>query len=433
MIMKRRQFITRTALLGAAGLVTPVPKLYGSEHSDYSGPLLATLQIDGGWDVTSYCDPKENQVGERKITNWSDSNSTQVAGNLPYAPIANNQWFFEKHHQNILVINGIDAQTNSHTTGVLHNWSGRNAAGLPSLSSLFTACNAPNLPISYINFGGFSSTSGLVRFSRLNDVSALRTLVDPGLSEYDPTRTNRSPEDLSRIARYRRERITRFLAKPDSFGLKRSNLEAMDAALRNRGSISRIKDFLPAAGEIAQEESITRETNSSLRRQIQLTMSGFESGLCCASDLIVSGFDTHTNHDELHEPLLAHVNESIDMIWTEAEARGFSDRLTLVVASDFGRTPHYNPDNGKDHWPIGSAMVMQERPQWGNRVIGSTDEGHNAHNISPTSLARDDANGSIIYPRHVHQAIRNLLDIDTVARDNGFGFTNSEDFDFFHG
>ena len=96
--MKRRQFITRTALLGAAGLVTPVPKLYGSEHPDYSGPLLATLQIDGGWDVTSYCDPKENQVGERKITNWSDSNSTQVAGNLPYAPIANNQWFFEKHH-----------------------------------------------------------------------------------------------------------------------------------------------------------------------------------------------------------------------------------------------------------------------------------------------------------------------------------------------
>ena len=106
----------------------------------------------------------------------------------------------------------------------------------------------------------------------------------------------------------------------------------MDAALRNRGSISRIKDFLPAAGEIAQEESITRETNSSLRRQIQLTMSSFESGLCCASDLIVSGFDTHTNHDELHEPLLAHVNESIDMIWTEAEARGFSDRLTLVLS-----------------------------------------------------------------------------------------------------
>ena len=119
------------------------------------------------------------------------------------------------------------------------------------------------------------------------------------------------------------------------------------------------------------------------------------------------------------------------MIWTEAEARGFSDLLTLVVGSDFGRTPHYNSDNGKDHWPIGSAMVMQERPHWGDRVIGSTDEGHNAHNISSASLVRDDANGSIIYPRHVHQAIRNLLDIDTVARDNGFGFTNSEDFDFF--
>jgi hypothetical protein len=430
--MKRRKFLSHTMLLGASGLAIPTARLYAADSPDYQGPLLATLQIEGGWDVTSYCDPKENQAGEPVITNWSMQNQIQTAGNIGYAPIVNNQWFFEKYHQDLLVINGIDAQTNSHTTGVLHNWSGRNAAGFPSLAALFAAHNAPNLPISYINFGGFSATSGLIRFSRLNDIAALRTLLDPGLSEYDPNQTDRSAEDLSRIARYRRDRIARLLSKPDSFGSMRTNLEAMDAALQNRASITRLKDFLPQGSEVAQQDQVNSETRSSLRRQIQATISGFQSGLCCASDLIVHGFDTHTNHDELHQPLFTHVNESIDMLWTEAEARGLADRLTLVIGSDFGRTPFYNSDNGKDHWPIGSVMVMQKNPAWGNRTIGSTDAGHNAYAISPASLQRDDANGSIIYPKHVHQAIRSLLGIDDIARVNGFGFTNSEDFDFFH-
>ena len=62
----------------------------------------------------------------------------------------------------MLVINGIDAQTNSHTTGVLHNWSGRNAEGFPSITALFAARFAPKQPLSYLSFGGFSQTAGII-------------------------------------------------------------------------------------------------------------------------------------------------------------------------------------------------------------------------------------------------------------------------------
>ena len=51
------------------------------------------------------------------------------AGNIPYAPFANNTAFFEKYHSRMLVINGVDAQTNSHTVGIVHDWSGRTAEG----------------------------------------------------------------------------------------------------------------------------------------------------------------------------------------------------------------------------------------------------------------------------------------------------------------
>ncbi len=177
--MRRREFLKNTALLGAMGLMTPSARLYGAIAGGYSGRLLVQLQADGAWDVSSYCDPKVNQPGEQAITNWSSSNDIQTAGNIPFAPFANNVDFFNKYYQDILVINGVDAQTNAHTTGVTHNWSGRNSVGYPTLTAMFAARNASDQPLSYINFGGFSQTGNLIRFTRLNDVNALTEILKP--------------------------------------------------------------------------------------------------------------------------------------------------------------------------------------------------------------------------------------------------------------
>jgi len=131
--MKRRDFLIKSMLLGITGMAMPVPRIYGASEEGYSGRLLITLQAEGGWDVSSFCDPKENQRGEKPITNWSKSAKTQEVGNILYAPFAKNDWFFKKYHQDMLVINGVDAQTNSHTTGVIHNWSGRTLRDSPRL------------------------------------------------------------------------------------------------------------------------------------------------------------------------------------------------------------------------------------------------------------------------------------------------------------
>ena len=156
------------------------------------------------------------------------------------------------------------------------------------------------------------------------------------------------------------------------------------------------------------------------------------TGMACASDLYLGGFDTHANHDRIHEPLLTHLTGAIEYLWQQAELRGVADRLVVVVASDFGRTPHYNADAGKDHWPIGSVLVMERGATWGNRVVGLTDEGHNAFRINPNTLQRDDRNGTIIYPKHVHKALRRYLGIENHANQQGFPFNNTEDFDFFN-
>ena len=84
-----------------------------------------------------------------------------------------------KHHRRLLVINGVDAQTNSHTVGIVHNWSGRNSEGYPATPALFAAHHAPALPVSYVNFGGYSETGGLTRYTRLDNPDLLRSIAYP--------------------------------------------------------------------------------------------------------------------------------------------------------------------------------------------------------------------------------------------------------------
>ena len=162
-----------------------------------------------------------------------------------------------------------------------------------------------------------------------------------------------------------------------------------------------------------------------------MSLAAFSAGVCCSADLFTSGYDTHADHHALHGALFSYLTDSIDFFWTSAETAGFADRITLLIGSDFGRTPNYNSGKGKDHWPIGSFIVMESSPSWGNRVIGETDEGHNALAISPSTLLRDDGNGTVIYPAHFHKAFRRYLGLGESSVDQNFQVLTTEDFDFF--
>ena len=439
-MMKRRELLTKALMLGATGLIFPVPRIFGATTDPYTGRLLVTLQADGGWDVSSFCDPKMNQPGEKEITNWSKTKEIQTAGNITFAPFARNKEFFEKYYKNMLVINGIDAQTNSHTTGVLHNWSGRNAEGFPSITALFAARNAPKQPLSYLSFGGFSQTAGIIRFSRLDDVNSLRGILVPEWRYHHVNQDNpeenwpvysRRSSDMERIRKYRNWRIERMQMKSELLNRQRYNLEAYAEALESKSALSNFTNYLPDESEILPDVQVNEWERSNLPRQIQMTVAAFKSGLASAADLRTGGYDTHTDHDNRHESLFGHFTDMIDLFWTQAGEAGIADRITMVIGSDFSRTPHYNADNGKDHWPIGSVIVMEQNPSWGNRVVGLTDEGQNAYKINPNTLQRDDANGTIIYPKHVHKALRRYLNLENTSVESNFAFFNTEDFKFF--
>ena len=424
----------RTLLKGllAATVASPGFRLPLVDASNHGGKLFVFVQADGGWDPTSFCDPKANTPGEPVINHWAQYDEVRQIGNILYAPFANNVTFFEKYYQRMLVINGVDAQTNSHTVGIAHNWSGRNSEGYPTLSALLAAYYAPALPIPYLSFGGFSVTSGITRFTRIDRAELMRAIADPTTKIWNPEDPIISDADWSALEADRAATAERLAAVSNLLPADERHLAFYQSAFATEG-LRAYSDAIPPEDDLEQEEQGggTGDFRSSLRRQAQLTVLAFKTGVAVSADLYLGGFDTHDSHDTDHEWLLGNLTAGVDYLWEYAEIHGVADRLVVVIGSDFGRTNFYNSQSGKDHWPYGSYIIMEKNQTWTNRVVGVTDELHFPYRIDRHNLQRNDMGGTLIYPKHVHKALRRYLGIEYSAGCLRFPFNNTEDFAFF--
>jgi hypothetical protein len=424
----RRQILRSLVGAGATGMLTGLGGTARATTS-YGGKLLVNLQLQGGLDVTSFADPKGNVPGSPVINNWARSAELRQAGNIRYAPFAQNAAFFDKYYRDMLVINGVDAQTNSHTVGVLHNWSGRNSEGYPTLTALFAAVNQFDQPMPYLNFGGFASTAGITDLTQIGRMTELYDLVRPNLAENGGNRYVED-SDWQRITAMHRAGLAARSAAPTTLEAAALQQQAYAKALERSSAISDFADVLPTASTL-QAPRYVGDYMSRLHQHMQVTLLAFKSGMSLAADLFEPGFDTHDNHDALHAAVLGHVTDAIDFFWTYAAQLGLAERIVLVVGSDFGRTPHYNANSGKDHWPIGSVLVMQKNAGFTNRVVGLTDSGHNAVNIHPQTLQADSVNGVTLHPAHVHKALRKQLGLHTSGVSQLFPFASTPDVEIF--
>ena len=431
--MKRREILK--CMLAALGSTAAGFRLPFADAADYLGKMFVFVQADGGWDPTSFCDPKANTLGESVINHWAENDEIREAGNIPYAPFANNEAFFEKYYQRMLVINGVDAQTNSHTVGVVHNWSGRNSEGYPAMTALLAAEYGNDLPVAYLSFGGYSATGGVARYTRLNNADLLRTIATPDVYSGNSEERYIGEADWASLRSRQAMTAERFASAPGLLPGEARNRALYRTAFAASKGLKVYADAIPPEDQLEQGVEFTGAPDatyrSELRRQAQLAVLAFKTGVAVSADMYLGGFDTHDDHDANQGALMANLTDSVDYLWDYAEQHGVADRLVVVMGSDFGRTNFYNSQNGKDHWPIGSYIVMEKNQPWTNRVVGSTDDLHFAHRINPTTLARDDANGTIIYPKHVHKALRRYLGIENSAGAQRFPFGNTEDFEFF--
>ncbi len=430
--MNRRELLKTLGLFGLTSSLAPwSQQIQAADFTPYSGPLYMMINARGGWDVTSFCDPKVNQPGERVINNWANQLDIRQAGNIPYAPFANNQEFFEKYYPYMMVVNGIDAQTNSHDAGVTHNWSGRLSAGYPSFGAQISAINGPTLPMAYISNGGYSETADLIRFTRLDSPEVLKSLLIPNQASFGSTASPLIDTlDWEKIMNAQQQQLSILTEQSNLLPSQLRNRINYANSIDNSDGLDGFIDLIPDNDDL--QPRVDEFGNfAPLKQQAQIALLAFKSGISLSCDLSYAAFDTHDNHDTDHSQALSHLTDSIGYLWEFAEELEIADRLTVYIASDFARTPYYNSDNGKDHWPIGSSIIMQKDAPCGNRVVSATDEGHNALAINPNNLAPNNE-GNFILPGHLMKAMRSLAGIENHPLLTPFAFSNLEAINFFN-
>jgi uncharacterized protein (DUF1501 family) len=77
------------------------------------------------------------------------------------------------------------------------------------------------------------------------------------------------------------------------------------------------------------------------------------------------GFDTHANQQGQHENLLKNVGDSLRAFYRDLGAKGLSEKVTVMIFSEFGRRVNQNDSAGTDHGSAGPMFVLGPKVKGG--------------------------------------------------------------------
>lgn len=399
--MKRRSFLKSVSAVAALSLV---PKISKAADEVYNGPLYIFVHAGGGWDPTMFCDPKETN----KQVNMSKLRTSASGNNIKYPDLGVDYKlsnFFDKYGQDLLVINGINTQTNSHRTGSRYFATGKISDGNPALGALLGAIHLPSSPLAYLGSGGYTGTSGITPKVSINSSGSLNQIVNPNFNRMSGSNeVTFYPKDVyEKMKKMRLERMSNLSNNSKLESIKASIGQFSDAHV-SAVNLKKIMEHIP------DDINTHPKRSNDIFTKGRLAVAGYKAGLTAAVSLSVGGFDTHSNHDVNQLKSLERLFEGVDLLVEDARAQGIGQDIVVLMSSDFGRTAKYNSRNGKDHWTTTSYMAMG-KGIIGNRVVGQSSEGHKYMKLNPQTLKADEE-GVYITPAHIHKSLRKNMGID---------------------
>ena len=399
--MQRRDYMK---LLGGVGLAGTLPGLglsTAQAAEPFNGLALITVSAGGGWDQSSFADPRENP----DINHWAETAPAGSAGGLRYAPMGENEAFFQRHHGRTLVINGIDLQTNGHS-GAEQTQNSGSLSGVPGLNTLYAAIAGDGLPMPWLHHSGYAGAPLLTPQTSLPSLAQMLQLADSNRRDTDRLYFRRSDMELIDQARIARLQAQREAA--DLLPFTRRKLDELYFARTDRGLLDRIE---AAAPESLDQLDLQGEDHNRIS-EVHRILIAIQAGICVSANLSAGvGYDSHNQHDANHERGTRHLTRLLDYLWTKAAAIGIADRLVVHVTSDVGRTPHYNGNDGKDHWSNGHAWIMMNGQPWTSRSAGLSGPAHEKLDIDPDTLQQLEG-GERLRTAHVQRTLRRILGID---------------------
>jgi len=385
--MRRRSFLTGATALPLCGALPGLARAAAP-----GGRNLILILARGAWDVTYALDPKSpdnpyihgpsyrsydgDRNGDEDIATYG---GITIAENLVERPSVSS--FFNSWREDCLIINGISMRSISHDACRLRILTGGTRDYQPDMGAITGFVHRGDAALGYVDFSGlgrvgsFASSVGMVgnanQLKMLLDMSAGPVLT-PGGDAYP----------LFSFSEAAHGGIQEYLDAAVSRSAKGWGISDADAAL-----LASVEESRAAAGLLradastlagAMELGVELDVADQALLAVQMLTAGLCRSVLIEADL---NWDTHQNNQNQggkFESLFGGMDGLVDTLI----AAGLWENTTVAVISDFTRTPRINIDDGKDHWPMGSALLFGGAVE-GDRVLGgSTDDTFEAQPVN---------------------------------------------------
>ncbi len=112
-------------------------------------------------------------------------------------------------------------------------------------------------------------------------------------------------------------------------------------------------------------------------------------------EVTLGGWDTHTNNFERVEENAQVLDQALGTLLSDLEQRGMLEETMVVLATEFGRTPKINDNDGRDHSPTAFSCALAGGGIRGGQVYGETDT--TGKLVSGKKVMVPDFNATIAY------------------------------------
>ncbi len=429
--LSRRGFI-RSSALGAGGLM--LGSMLPTRALAQTGPKHRYIfaYFDGGWDVLLGLDPRDPattradthgiDLGYNQLGGVYQARGLQRRGNLSFGPAVPPELL--AHANDLSVINGIAMDTAAHEVGRRYFITGRFPRGLSAVGSStaaeITAQQGDLSPIPHISAAVEAYSRGLPAFAAplaINSVADLNVALTP-FAEIDPT-------VLSAVQAFQDEAPGCTAERMDRGGLTTQLLKNQQRARayieQQLASVFNYQAQDPQTEALRQLYGIQGPGAAADSPEVMAYMASqsLKNGISqCVSVRLATGLDTHSNWAQ-DQParqergwrtvaaLLTDLKNSPD---PSADGSSLFDTTTVVVFSEFARTPLFNNLQGRDHFVGNSCLVAGAGLKGGLSIGGSAEVGMIPYNLRlatgeavPRPADAEKASGEVVYltPKHV--------------------------------
>lgn len=404
-----RRTLIQAALSSAALLAIPLPRRRQAFAATGAPHFLITCIADGGWDPTQVLDVHDPldmtdgiDVDVPTAVSGLPPSLLRTVGGLTYMsnPVTRPgvDTFFNAYAGRTAIVNGINTRSTSHDQSrqlVLTGYLDPTKADFAVMAAHHNGLDMPlpHLLVSGQSFGGaFAGLSGRVG-GQLGQVLTYNKI--PSHSQMGRTQLGVSTVGENYIQQ----------------ALEAER--AIDAGSAVTGKLDAFRDANTRADKLVTlARSLPRDTGDGAALGTSLALA-FRSGLTTSVTISPDGgFDTHSDNTQQNrrwDDVFTFLKDLADTLAGEPGVASptMLDETTIVFCSEFGRTPQLNGDNGKDHHPWTSMILVGKRVR-GGATVGMTDGNQEGVKTNYTTGMPDDG-GLVVDVQNVVAGLLTLI------------------------